>query len=518
MPFVDPNEAITRIFSGDFNRDGKQDIIVFTTGNGYWTPNMFVWEFLGNGNGTFQPAKQLYNSFQSMAMGDLNGDGVADIARYDFMWPDGTTETFAPPKFTNYLAQADGTFQQTSSYTPYPGTYPVGIGPYSANGDPSDGSVLADFNGDRKLDEVAFLRPPGWLDAQFLAGNGDGTFVPTYDAFQFSPYYYPLWQHDLNGDGRADMVQLDGGTGAVTVYRGATAPPFQMALQSTIVSGAGCGYVWPNLISSSDRTVSLVSTVPGLTLPSTLTIPSGAGVAKFCFNLDPKYDSHVGFGITATLDGYSDTVYGAPKYVRGFSASLSPTEITPVYLGESSQAVTVTLTAQQGYSGTVQLGCAQLQAGWSCTFTPSQLTLTPGGTATATLVVTSSAASPDLGNPIYVEVTDGIDAQRLALKVDTVQLAIWSTGLSTVWAQSPGTIQNIGVLLQRAGIPQRIMLRAAGWRNVRLRGCVRDKPSEHDGYSAQRSGHRFDPHPGEHCQQDLYREHAHRTRGIHCFD
>ena len=451
VQFVDQNEAITRIFSGDFNRDGKQDVIVFTTENGFWTPNMSVWEFLGNGDGTFQSAKQLYNSFQSMAMGDLNGDGAADIIRYDFMWPDGATETNAPPKFTNYLGQPDGTFQQTSSYTPYPGTYPVGIGPYNVSGDPNDGSVLADFNGDHKLDEVAFLRPPGWLDAQFLAGNGDGTFVPTYDVFQFSAFYYPLWQHDLDGDGLADMVQADNGTGTVTVYRGAPAPPFQMALASTIVSGGGCGYVWPNVISTSDRSVSLVSTVPGVSLPSSLAIAAAAGVAKFCFTLDPNYDSHVGFGITATLDGYSDTVYGAAKYVSGFAESLSVSETTPVYLGESSSAVTVSLTAQPGYSGTVQLGCAQLSPGWSCTFTPSQLTLTPGATATASLVVNSSSATPYLGNPVYVTATDGTDAQRLPLKVDMVQLSIWASGLSTFWTSSPGKIQNIGFYYNALG-------------------------------------------------------------------
>jgi hypothetical protein len=145
--FVDQNQSITRIFSGDFNRDGKQDIIVFTTENGYWIQTCLYGSFSAMATEHSSPAKQLYNNFQSMAMGDLNGDGVADIIRYDFLWPDGTTETFAPPKFTNYLAQADGTFQQTSSYTPYPGTYPVGIGPFNVSGDPSDGSVLADFNG-----------------------------------------------------------------------------------------------------------------------------------------------------------------------------------------------------------------------------------------------------------------------------------------------------------------------------------------------------------------------------------
>jgi hypothetical protein len=451
LQFADSNEIITRIFSGDFNRDGRPDIIVFTTQNGYWTPNMAVWEFLGIGDGTFRPAKRLYDNFQSMAMRDLNGDGAPDIARYDFMWPDGLTPTDAPPKFTNYLAQLDGTFKLASSYAPYPTTLPVGISPYNESGDPNDGSVLADFNGDHIPDEVAFLRPPGWLNGRFLAGNGDGTFLPTFDEFQFSAYYYPIWQHDLNGDGLADMVQLDGGTDTVTVYPGAPAPAFQMALESTEVSGVGCGYVWPNVISSFDRSVSLVSTVPGVILSSPLTIGAGSGSAKFCFTLDANFDPHTGFDITAALDGQSQTVYGAAAFVKGFSESLSARQTQPVYLGESSPAITVSVTAQPGYAGTVQLGCQQLLPGWSCQFAPSQLTLTPGDTATASLVVTSSTDSPSLGNPIHITSTDGTYTQSEPLQVQTIQLGIWGSGSSTIWAQSPGTTSNIGFFYNALG-------------------------------------------------------------------
>lgn len=65
-----------------------------------------MWEFDGNGDGTFQPDRQLFTYFQPFALADVNGDGAPNIARYDFMWPDGTTETKGPTRFTTYLDHA----------------------------------------------------------------------------------------------------------------------------------------------------------------------------------------------------------------------------------------------------------------------------------------------------------------------------------------------------------------------------------------------------------------------------
>ncbi len=351
MQFSDQNVSISRLFTGDYNRDGKPDVLLFTSSNGYWTPYSSVWELTGNGNGTFQAARQLFIGFQPMAMGDLNGDGSPDIARYDIDWPDGTTQTFAPPKFTNYLAQTDGTFSQVSSYAPYPDTkIPVDLNPFLESGDPVNGYLAGDYNGDGKLDEAAVFFP---LTAAFLAGNGDGTFVPTYDYFPFNGFYFPHWRHDLNGDGFSDMVQLDEGTDALTVYRGAPAPAFQMALEGTEASGGGCGSIWPNLAAASARSVALTTSAAGMTLPSTVDLPAASTAAKFCFTFDANYDPHQAYAITATLDGYSLTVYGAAAYIRGFAETLSAEKTTRVYLGQSSPPVTVTITPRPGYTGTV---------------------------------------------------------------------------------------------------------------------------------------------------------------------
>jgi hypothetical protein len=459
--FSDTNGDISRVLAGDFNRDGKLDILVYATGNGNWTAGPVVWEFDGNGDGTFQQGRQLFTGFEPMTLADINNDGHADIVRYDFMWPDGTTETQGPARFTNYIGQADGTFKQVSSYTPYSGT-PESLAPYEQMGDPLAVSVTGDYNGDGKIDEVAFqfIQPGHYFYAQMLMGNGDGTFTPTYDVFTLAPYVDPMSGHDLNGDGLMDMVSLDWGSGGMMIQLGTPAPALQMVLENSLVTGSeGCGVVFPDLILNSSRTVTLSSSMAGVLLQSAVTIPPNAASAEFCFTLASNYDWRQVFDINASLGGSTATAYGSEAYSFGFSESVSPSTTAVVYAGQSTLPVTVMVNAGQGYSGgTISFSCDGLPSGYSCQFTPSSASLAVGTPASTSLVVTTAAGYYSNTPQITIVANDGSRIQRQALTLNVATLAIQNAG--TVYAEDSMTAtMNMSVLgippytLSCAGLP-----------------------------------------------------------------
>lgn len=89
---------------GDFNGDGRLDVAVANYGSGA------VSVFLGNGNGTFQPAVSYggdaAQNATSVAVGDFNGDGKLDLI-----------VTLSGPNVVGVLLGAgDGTFQPAAYY------------------------------------------------------------------------------------------------------------------------------------------------------------------------------------------------------------------------------------------------------------------------------------------------------------------------------------------------------------------------------------------------------------------
>jgi hypothetical protein len=99
------------------------------------------------------------------------------------------------------------------------------------NGDPLASSLASDLRGTGKPDLVALqaaVIEGGEKYAQILMNKGDGTFIPTYDIFPFYGLDYPLYAHDLDGDGIADLVTLVGATSSLQVFKGGHAPALQM--------------------------------------------------------------------------------------------------------------------------------------------------------------------------------------------------------------------------------------------------------------------------------------------------
>ena len=181
-----PNSAA----SGDFNGDGKLDVVVATgelssseekNNSREKEPaaqSGTVEVLLGNGNGTLQspvPSSTAKGPVR-VAVGELNGDGVLDLV----------VATSAGKSVSVLLGAGDGTFQPRHDYQ---------------IASKANDMILADLNNDGKVDVAVAAS----TDVSVLLNNGDGTLAPAINL----PIDQPasnIVAGDLNQDGTIDLV------------------------------------------------------------------------------------------------------------------------------------------------------------------------------------------------------------------------------------------------------------------------------------------------------------------------
>ena len=171
---------------GDFNGDQVDDLVVAV-----YPSN--VWLLLGNGDGIFQTPRSLSTEYdpRAVAVGDFNRDGANDLAI-------AFSRAFSGP-VTILLGNGDGSFQPERNFD-------VGNGPVSM--------VVRDLNNDG-VEDLAVARfcttPRCYVGfASVLLGNGDGSFQPVRDYFVGNGAGN-IVVADLNGDGAQDLAMLNGG-------------------------------------------------------------------------------------------------------------------------------------------------------------------------------------------------------------------------------------------------------------------------------------------------------------------
>jgi FG-GAP-like repeat len=388
--------ATAPMATGDFNGDGKLDLVAGHS------------VLLGNGDGTFQPASSLPaqyvpSSSDLFVAGDFNGDGELDLVALEQSVGDllvmlgngnGTFTTLTPIAVTEDCDAADA----------------AGCTIYNA-------LSAADFNGDGVLDLVVAYTPSpreGQLEGSgtlaVYLGNGDGTFqTPVLTSASSSPTnYVNLYQiaaADFNGDGEQDVfsgvshpmvsspiveeagVSLGEGNGAFTFnangFTLAEYLPFEPAFTGDFNADGKLDVATDSNIAlgNGDGTFQ--------TPPIALSNVNIAAVGDF--NGDGRLDFAViknqGLNLLVELQASPD-----------FSLAVSSQKTVTVSPGQAANYA-LTLSPVSGFSQTVQLSCTGGPPQSTCTVTPSSVTLTGTGIATAKVEVVTAAGSANLLHP-----------------------------------------------------------------------------------------------------------------------
>jgi Bacterial Ig-like domain (group 3)/FG-GAP-like repeat len=215
----------TLMFGGDFNGDGKPDLLITGT-------NTAGTVFFGNGTGGFGAPVELSvpstPTFGQAVVGDFNKDGKSDIGAIEYESLDillgQPTNSFkvlvngyaliagtpavadfnkdgkldlvvsqgGPNPLQVWIGNGDGTFR---------------MGQQLAAVNLPSAVVTADLDGDGKIDIIADFGSFNLL--QVFYGNGDGTFQDAVNV-PLDRGYYQISVADMDGDGRPDFVLADG--------------------------------------------------------------------------------------------------------------------------------------------------------------------------------------------------------------------------------------------------------------------------------------------------------------------
>lgn len=380
----------------DLNGDGKLDLVLSDADS----TNLFdyLYDIPGNGDGTFNTGASQYllenTVVTSIIPGDFDGDGKTDLVVGVLTQLDGNTN---PVYGTtgNYVMKGNGdlTFQPPIQYTP--GLYSIAgsYADFNADGRPDlallqesydayTDSLTGNFANLINLGGGAFVNGPAAFTAP-QAGSGN-TFVA-----------------DFNGDGAIDALisaqprlvatptgisELFLNLGAVNLSLTASAATLTQASSETLTatlaptvstqSPTGTVSFYDN--GTLIGTASLTSGSATLTLS---TLPVGSDVITASYSGDSNFNPS-----TATTSVTVAVAALAPSFTL---TGTMPQALTLVQ-GQAS-SLTFTIAANATFSGTVSFACSGMPSEASCTISPSTQTLAAGQTAVLTAVVATTA-------------------------------------------------------------------------------------------------------------------------------
>ncbi len=407
---------------GDFNGDGIADLAVAAE-------QLVI--LLGNGDGTFQPPVR-YNDgagpdtdAYAVAVGDFNADGKSDLAVLDYGY--GSVSIF--------LGNGDGTFGKPSSYAT------------GGEFDSARAFAIADFNNDGKPDIVG----GGYGGAYVLLGNGDGTFQSPLNVGPGRQFYVAV--ADFNGDGNADLALTGSLIGNfISVLLGNGDGTFQAAIDtnvsvaSVITAGDLNGDGKPDMAFPSGNGVGvLFGRGDGTFLPE-VDYPTPVGATSIALgdaNGDGKVDILMSGGNVWVLPGNGDGTFGTPMiYGAGMLGQGEGiwSAITGDFNGDGRTDVAVSpfngaaVRILLGSAAGPDLAIAKTHAGQ----------FRQGQTGSVyTIVVSNAGNAPTSG---MVSVADRLPAGLTATAVD-------GTGWSCTSSTTPGTLLSTATCTRNDSLP-----------------------------------------------------------------
>ena len=241
------------IVASDFNQDGNVDLAVVASTSGTCCTNT-VYVLEGNGEGSFSNPHGIYTDTGSrvidgVVVGDFDGDGKPDIALTD----DGVMQgSYFGTALVVLYGDGDFTFDKTTAYTVSNSAQLI--------------IASGDLNGDGKTDLFGVVKSTTAQLAVFYAGSSrnfesyfmdlSGTFSDPSDPFFPQPLAPSMVMADFNGDGRMDLAvagYANNSSSPEIAYLLAGANPGEFTVQANPLKNLGSQQWYSNPVVADEN-------------------------------------------------------------------------------------------------------------------------------------------------------------------------------------------------------------------------------------------------------------------------